>query len=117
MLTLDNMPYQEDTSVVVNMQKAQLLPSLLSDDKKGVHEIQHLRDVEHIQNEGQRRILFVERFTRQQSVSSGIRTHPGFNAHIRAEHDLSNVVKELQRVKPRDCRKELHDKLQGKILV
>lgn len=40
--------YQEYASVVVDVQEAELLPPLLQDDEHCVHEVQDLRQIEHI---------------------------------------------------------------------
>lgn len=103
--------YQEDAGVMVNVQKAQLLPALLRDDEEGISEIQNLGKVEDIQNKSDRRILSVEVVARQKGVTSVVSTNTSFDAHVRAEHDLDHVVQELERVQARNSRQARHDQL------
>lgn len=42
------------------MEKAQLLPALFSNNKKGIREVKNLRDVEDIENESDGRVDLVE---------------------------------------------------------
>jgi ATP-dependent helicase/DNAse subunit B len=103
--------YQEDAGVMVDVQEAQLLPTLLRNDEKGISEIQNLGKVEDIQNKSDRRILNVELIARQNGVASVVSTNTSFDAHIRAEHDLDHVVQELERVQARNSRQAGHDQL------
>lgn len=101
---------------MVNVQKAQLLPTLLRDDEESISKIQNLGQVEDVQNKSNRRILGVELIARQQGVASVVSADASLNAHIRAEHDLDHVVQELERVQARNSRQAGHDQLWAKMI-
>jgi hypothetical protein len=74
--------YHEYAEVVIHVQEAELLPSLLGNDEERVREIQNLREVKYIQNECNGRILVVEFIARHDRVTSGIGAYASFDAHI-----------------------------------
>jgi hypothetical protein len=91
------------------MQETELLPSLLQNNEDGVHEIKDLGQIEHVQDESDRRLLVVEVVARHEGVSSIVSAYPGLNTHVGAQHHLDNVVNELQRIQKWYRRQLLHN--------
>lgn len=87
--------------MVVHMQERQLVEACLKNDEHSVQEVQNLRDVEHVQNETNGRVLLVERAAHHR-VPSLPSLHEGFNAHVGAKHHLHHVVSEFNAVQPLD---------------
>jgi len=50
----------------------------------------------------------VESIARKQSITRLVSLHASLDAHVRAKHDLDNIVKELERIETRYFRQELH---------
>ena len=94
------------------MQKGQLLPALLSNDKHGIAEIKNLGYVENVQDEGKRGVGVVERVAGDNGIVILVGLHRRLNAHVRAEHDLNNVVEKFEWVQARDGGKSRHHDLQ-----
>lgn len=90
--------YQEYASVVVDVQEAELFPPLLQDDEHCVHEVQDLRQIEHVEDECDGRVLLVECIAGYKSVASGVGADASLDTHVRAEHDLDHVVGKLKRI-------------------
>lgn len=97
---------------MIDVQKRQLFPTLLSDNKHRIAEIQNLGNVKDIQDESKWWIGMVEGVARNDRVVVLIRLNRRLNAHIRAQHNLNNVVQELEWVKTRNRREKRHDDLQ-----
>jgi len=97
--------------MVVHVQERQLLPSLLEDNEHSVGEVQNLGDVEHVQDEHDGGVLLVEGVAGKDVVIRAPSLHQGLNTHVRAKHDLHDVVQELQGVKALDRGQQTHDGL------
>lgn len=88
---------QKNGRVVVDVEKAELFPLFANDNEEGVGEIKDFGDVEKPQNFGHCRIFQVELVAHEREVVSK-RQHQRLDAHVRAEHDLHNVVEKAQTV-------------------
>ena len=97
--------------MVVDVQEAELLPSLLEDDEHSVQKVQDLGQVEHVQDEGDGGSSVVELIARKQRVASRPGAHAGLNAHVRAKHDLEHVVGELEGIQSLHGRQKRHQDL------
>jgi hypothetical protein len=96
---------------MIHVKKAELLPSLLSNDEECIHEVENLRNVEDVKHESDWRVALIERVAGQNSVPCLIRSNSGLDAHVRAKHYLNNVVNEFEGIKTRNRRKEIHNGL------
>jgi hypothetical protein len=95
--------------MMVHVKEGQLVEALLQDDKHSIKEVQDLRDVEHIEDESDGRVGLVE-LAAHHGVAGLPRLHEGFNAHVRAQHDLDHVVGKLDAIKATHGRADiLHD--------
>ena len=97
--------------MVVDVQEAELLPSLLEDDEHSVQEVQDLGQVEHVQDESDGGSGVVELVAGKQRVAGRPGAHAGLNAHVRAKHDLEHVVSELEGIQSLHGRQERHQDL------
>ena len=84
---------EEDGRVVVDVEERELLPLLADDDEERVDEVEHLRGVEEPEHVGHGRVLGVVGVADQVEVRP-LRDDDGLDAHVRAEHDLRDVVEE-----------------------
>ena len=89
---------EENGNVMVNVEKGQLAPLFAQDNKDGVPKIPNLGHVKEPQQVGDRRVHRVELIAGQHVVVVAVGQESGFNRHVGAQHDLRNIVKELDRI-------------------
>ncbi len=81
------------------MEEGKLVPLFTQDDEDGVPEIPDLRNVEQPQKVSNGRVFLVVSDARCDGVATAVGQENSFNGHVGAQHDLRNIVKELDRVR------------------
>jgi hypothetical protein len=107
--------YQENTGVVVHMQETELLPSLFSNDEKGIQKVKNFGEVKHVQDKTNGVVDGINWVARDQSVSSEVGTDTSFNTHVRAKHNLNNIVSKLKWVESLHAWQKWHNNLRSTI--
>lgn len=100
---------QEDGDVMVYVQEAELPPLLANHDKNGVPEVPDFANVEKPQQVSEGRVPLVVPDAGQGRVAVAVRKHESLDGHVGAEHDLTDIVDELDRIGVHGWHAELHD--------
>jgi hypothetical protein len=100
---------EKDGQVMVDVQKGKLTPLLAKDDKDGVPKVPDLGNVKQPEQVGKRRVLLAVSVARHDSVVVTVRQHETFNRHVRAQHDLRNIVDKLDGVRINGGDTQLHN--------
>jgi len=90
---------QKDGSVVVHVEEGKLSPLLSQDNKDSIPEIPNLGDIKQPQQIGNRRIIFAVWNAWSESVSIAVGQKHGFDCHVCTQHDLRDIVEELDWVR------------------
>jgi hypothetical protein len=85
--------------VMVDVQERQLSPLLAQDNEDGIPKVPDLGEVEQPQEIGQSRIVLAVCNARSDSVSITVGQEKSLNCHVRAKHDLGNVVDKFDRIR------------------
>ena len=85
--------------MVVDVKEGKLVPLFAQDNEDGVPEIPDLRNVEQPQKVSNGRVFLVVSDARCDGVAAAVGQENSFNGHVGAQHDLRNIVKELDRVR------------------
>lgn len=88
---------EENGEVMVNMQEGQLSPFLSKYDEDGIPEVPDLGCVEQPKKVSKRRLVTAV-VVAANAVSVAVSDHTSFDGHVSTEHDLRNVVEELDGV-------------------
>ena len=99
---------QKDGSVMVNVKEGKLSPLFAQHNKDGVPEIPNLGNVEQPQKIGNSRVALAVSNARSQGIPVAVRQENSFNRHVSAQHNLRNIVEELDWVRV-NRRSILHD--------
>jgi hypothetical protein len=100
---------QENCRVVVDMQEGQLAPFLVQDDENRVPKIPNLGNVKQPKQFRNWRILRVVHVAGHERVVVSVGQKSRFDGHVRAQHDLRNVVNELDGIWINRRHTSLHD--------
>jgi hypothetical protein len=100
---------QENGQVMVHVQKTKLTPLLAEDDKDGIPKVPDLGNVKQPEKVRDRRVRLVVLVAGQGRVVVTVGQHETLNRHVRAEHDLGNVVDKLDRIRINRWNTQLHD--------
>jgi len=87
---------EEDGRVVVHVQETQLPPLFAQDNKDGVPKVPdfgNVKEPQEVRHGRMLRVVVVTGFENGVAVAVGQQT--GFDRHVRAQHDLRNIVKEF----------------------
>lgn len=101
---------EEDGDVVIDVEETQLSPLLANDYENGIPEIPDLADVKQPQQISQGWVSLAVPNARQDRVSVAVRQQESLQRHVRAKHDLADVVNELDRVRVHRRDTKLHDR-------
>ena len=100
---------EEDGDVVIDMEERKLTPLFAEDDKDSIPKVPNLGYVEEPEEIGQRRVLLVVSNARKDGVVITVGQEQSLNRHVCAQHDLRDVVNELDRVWVDSRDTKLHD--------
>lgn len=99
---------QKDGSVMVDMKEGKLSPLFTQHNKDGVPEIPNLGNVEQPQKISHSRIILAVSNAWSHGIPVAVRQEYCFNRHVSTQHDLRNIVEELDWVRV-NGRPILHD--------
>jgi hypothetical protein len=100
---------QENGQVMVHVQKTKLTPLLAEDDKDGIPKVPDLGKVKQPEKIGDGRITLAVFVAGHGRVVVTVRQEKGLDRHVRAQHDLGNVVDKLDWVRIDRGNTQLHD--------
>jgi len=99
---------QKDGSVMVDVKEGKLSPFFAQHNKDGVPEIPNLGNVEQPQKISNSRVILAVSNAWSQGIPVAVRQENCFNRHVSAQHNLRNIVEELDWVRV-NGRSILHD--------
>lgn len=100
---------EKDGNMMIDMQEGQLTPLFPQDNKDGIPKVPNFGHVKEPQEIGQGWIGLTVRFTWQEAVAIAIRQQQGFDGHVRTQHNLRDIVNELNRVWINGRNTQTHD--------
>lgn len=100
---------EKDRRVVVHVQERELPPLFAEHDKDRIPKVPHLGNVKEPEQISRGRVLRIVRIARCQRVAEAVRQHRRFNRHVGAQHDLRDIVKELNGVQAHGRNSQLHN--------
>jgi hypothetical protein len=100
---------QENGQVMVHVQKTKLTPLLAEDDKDGIPKVPDLGNIKQPEKVSDGRIILAVVVARHDRVVVTVRQEKGLDRHVRAQHDLGDVVDKLDRIRIHRGNTQLHD--------
>jgi ribosomal protein S14 len=100
---------EKDGRVMVDVQKGKLTPLFTHNNKDCVPEVPNLGNIKQPEQIRRGRMRSIVGDTRSQRVAVAVRNHATFNGHVSAQHDLGNIVDELNWVQAHGGYSQLHD--------
>lgn len=100
---------QKDRNVVVDMQERELTPLLAQDNEDSVPKVPNFRNIKQPEQVCEGRILLVVSDARKNCVVITIGQEQRLDCHVCTQHDLRNVVDELDRIRIHCRHSQLHD--------
>lgn len=100
---------EENGQVVINMQERELTPLFANDNKECIPKVPNLGYVKEPQEVGERRVFNVKVLARHGGVVVSICEKASFQSHIGTEHDLRDIVDELDGIGVHSWDAQFHD--------